>query len=474
MTDHQVRRIFTAILIMGVSGSGKTTLLSTFAEYLWETYRKILLLYSWDGGAIPTIVQKRMKQGLIRFWRARTRSAEGLAIETVYLATKGYWPRVINPLTGETDPAVQMVAPVSVRYETFCGKGHPLQVVPAPSLIVPTFCAECKQLPAPNEVKYKETVRQTKGFETVGGVAFDSLTSMSGGTILDEMDRQRGAGLISGEKAAFGGVVMSGSMKFGGNNRADIGFAQTRAQQFVNNSLSIPNLVEGPVFTGLTLEATDEGGLSVVGLKLPGRAATDEASSWFGNVMESARVLDDKGKIRFTLYLKPFTDPQGRRHLLKTSASPGAVPAILQDPDEEENHPNANANLGNVFRMLDDDLRKALADTEQGMPGLPEGSQTYGEPFTVEAASAPAPTVNTPAQPIVTTPAPVVTSAPPAQMPPPRSRKAAPSAAAPAVATPPAPPATPAAITTAGPDTPATTAAPPPPGAKPPQRAPGT
>jgi hypothetical protein len=150
------------------------------------------------------------------------------------------------------------------------------------------------------------------------------------------------------------------------------------------------------------------------------------------------------------------------------------VPAILQDPDEEENHPNANANLGNVFRMLDDDLRKALADTEQGMPGLPEGSQTYGEPFTVEAASAPAPTVNTPAQPIVTTPAPVVTSAPPAQMPPPRSRKAAPSAAAPAVATPPAPPATPAAITTAGPDTPATTAAPPPPGAKPPQRAPGT
>ena len=65
MTDQQVetvRRIFTATLVMGVSGSGKTTLLATFADYLWETYRKILLLYSWDGGAIPTIVQKRMKQ----------------------------------------------------------------------------------------------------------------------------------------------------------------------------------------------------------------------------------------------------------------------------------------------------------------------------------------------------------------------------------------------------------------------------
>src|SRR3990172_2459188 len=108
-----IKRIFTATLILGVSGAGKTTLLDGFAVYLWETYQKILLLYSWDGGAIPTRVQKRMKQGLIRFWRARTRAAEGLGIETVYQATKGYWPRTINAETGETSPAVELVPPVT-------------------------------------------------------------------------------------------------------------------------------------------------------------------------------------------------------------------------------------------------------------------------------------------------------------------------------------------------------------------------
>lgn len=481
MTEQQVetiRRIFTATLIMGVSGSGKTTLLATFADYLWETYKKILLLYSWDGGAIPTIVQKRMKQGLIRFWRAHTRSAEGLAIETVYQATRGYWPRVINPLTGETDPAVPMVAPVTARYETYCKQGHALQIVPSPSLIVPTFCSQCKELPIPADVKFREVVKQTKGFELVGGVAFDSLSSMAGGTILDEMDRQRGAGLIGGEKAAFGGVVMSGSMKFGGNNRADVGFAQTRAQQFVRNSLSIPNLVEGPVFTGLTLEATDEGGLSIVGLKLPGRAATDEASSWFGNVMETARVkivANNQEKSAFCLYLKPFTDPQGRSHLLKTSGSPGAIPASLVDPPEENNQPNSIANLGAVFKLLDEDLRKQLAEeTAKDLPGLPSGLQTYGEPVVIEApsASTPGPITTTPT-PQMATPATVASAPAPAgnptttvTMPPPSRRRAV------------APPAPASQVAMEQPkitDSPASTSvAPPPPGAKPPQRAPGT
>ena len=46
-------------------------------------------------------MQKLMKQGLIRFWRARTRSGEGLGIETLYLATRGYWPRTIDAETGD-------------------------------------------------------------------------------------------------------------------------------------------------------------------------------------------------------------------------------------------------------------------------------------------------------------------------------------------------------------------------------------
>ena len=259
-----VGRIFTATMVIGPPGAGKTSLADQFAVYLWETYRRVLLLYSWDGGAIPTAIQKRMKQGLIRFWRARTRSAEGLGIETLYLASKGYWPRQINPETGETAPAVPMVPPVTARYTLICPQGHPIASVPAASLIVNSFCQTCKQMVPREQLKVTEAVQRTKGFEAVGGVFFDGLTSMTN-VVMEHMDHARGAGQIQGEKAAFGGVVQSGSIKLGGNNRADVGFGQSRAQQFVNNALGIPQLVEGPVFTALSMEATDEGGLAIVG-----------------------------------------------------------------------------------------------------------------------------------------------------------------------------------------------------------------
>jgi hypothetical protein len=457
-----LRRLFTATLIIGISGSGKSSLLATAAEYLWEVHQRILLLYCWDGGAIPTIVQRRMRQGLIRFWRARTRSAEGLAIETLYLATKGYWPRRINPETGETDPAVQMVPPVTTKYELSCPTGHPLQTVPTPSMIVPTYCTDCKQMMTPSDLQVKETVLRTKGFELVGGVAFDSLSSMST-DVLHEMDRQRGAGLIGGEKPAFGGVVKSGAMSFGGNNRADVYFAQTRADQLVRNSLAIPYLVEGPIFTGLTMEASEEG-LPIVGLELPGRAATNQASTWFGNVMEAAKVLDTEGKTHFALYLRPFTDAQNRRHLLKSSASPGAVPSVIIDPPEEENRPNTNVHLGSVYKLLDEDLRRSLEADQQGatQPLPAPALANYGEAVTVEA---PQPVVPRPhsmgyAETLVSVSLQTPTTPVAPDTPIPQPRRRARAAAAPdatPVATPPG----------------TGVSAPPPPGPKPPQRAPG-
>lgn len=382
-----MQRISTATLIIGVPGSGKTTLMKGFSEYLWETYKRILLLYSTDGGAIPTDVQKRMKQGLIRFWRMRTRSAPGLGLETMYLASKGYWPRFINAETGETSPAVQLVPPVTTSYKVSCDKGHPLSIVPSASLIVPMFCTPCHDLIQLPQLRVVETAVRTKGFEAVGGVGFDGLTSFTDG-VLDHMDLSRGQGDIGGEKPAFGGVVKSGEMKFGGNNRADVGFGQSRGHQFVNNSLSIPYLVEGPVWTALAFEASDEGGLPIVGPKLPGRAATDEASAWFGNVAETGKSDDPSGNSCFTLWLRPFTDPQNRRHLLKTSASPTGVPDLLRDPPKESGQPYTVVNLGNVFKMLDEDLRRSLLEELPGAPGTPSGIVEYGDAATVETLPA--------------------------------------------------------------------------------------
>lgn len=469
MTDPQpldrvlqktARRMFTATLIIGPTGTGKTSLFDTFAEYLWETYGKILFLNSWDGGAIPTGVQKRMKQGLIRFWRARTRSAPGLGIDTLYKATKGYVPKVIDPETGETAPNVQMIAPVKTAYACYCPQGHQVLNVPFQSLILPTFCSICKTLIAREQMKVHESIERTKGFELIGGVGFDGLTSMCT-VVMDHMDHSRGSGDIGGEKAAFGGVVTSGDTKLGGNNRADVGFAQTRAQQFVNNSLSIPYLVEGPVFTALSAEASEEG-LPIVGAKLPGRAATDEASSWFGNVLETNIWKDDMGLSHRALYILPWYDTQGRRHLMKTSASPGAMPDKLIDPPEGDNRPFEKFNLGLYFRMLDDDLSKAVAD----QPPLVALTAAYGDaaPAASEGPPTPlgAPAIAAPAPPV----SPVTRAPAPGGVATPRARKkiGAPTVAAtngpePSVASEQPPP---------------TTNAPPPPGPRPPQRAPGT
>jgi len=483
-----IRRLFTATLILGNPGAGKTSLLGPYAEYLWETFQKVLLLYSWDGGAIPTNLQKLMQHGLIRFWRVRTRSAAGLGIETAMLATKGYWPAKIDPQTGETSPAVRLVAPVTTRYTISCRKtGDVLAQLPAQHLIMPTFCTKCKDLHQIADLNIHEDVHRTPGFEQVGGVAFDGLTSM-GSVVLDHMDEARGAGQIGGEKSAFGGTVISGSVKFGGSNRADIGFGQTRARQAVHNSLSIPYLVEGPVFTALSMEATDEGGLPIVGAKLPGRAATDEASSWFGNVYEMGRSADEAGREHFTLYLRPFTDPQGRRHLLKTSASPTGLPESLVDPIGQ---PWAKANLGLVFKLLDEDLRSAMAEQSiAGAPGMAQTPTEYGEPFQLLPAAMPSAgngdlPAMTPATPVpvaahsVTTPvtAPAPSNGPVTVT----ARKRSARVDAPVAPTPPPTTTTPTTTTTmtttpTTPTTPTTTATPglpPPPGMKPPAKAPG-
>lgn len=475
-SEQAIRRLFTATLIIGVSGSGKTSQAEAFAVYLWETYQRILLLYSWDGGAIPTGVQKRMKQGLIRFWRARTRSAEGLGIETLYLGSKGYWPKRINAYTGETSPAVELVPAVTAIYETSCAQGHPLQRVTNASLLGPTFCGTCKVMVSVAQAKIAERIERTKGFEAVGGVFYDSLTSMSQ-VVLEHMDQQRGQGLIGGEKSSFGGVVQSGSVRMGGNNRADIGFGQSRANQFVNNALSIPNLVEGPVFTALSTEATDEGGLQIVGAKLPGRAATEDATSWFGNVLEQGKItVNDDGKERVVLHLRPFTDKQGRRHLLKSSGSV-EVTEMLIDPPLTEKQPMTNANLGLVFKLLDEDLRSALREELIGAPGISSEFMEYGE------GGAAAPVVSAPALvggiPALGAPVAVMGQPPIAT---PRARRPAtppaPAAASPVAAAVPVVAAEAPAPVQAGPPIMGApgigSAPPPPPGMKPPMRAPGS
>jgi hypothetical protein len=505
-----IRRIFTATLVIGQSGNGKTSLAATFAEYLWETFQHVLLLYSCDGGAFTSHIQKRVQQGLIRPWRMRTRSADGLAFETCHLASKGYWPKLINPQTGETSPAVVLVPPVTSKYDCTCAKGHLLYSVPSASLITPTYCSECREMVTVAVMKITETVKQTKGFEQVGGVFYDGITSMCG-WFMGELDLSRGHGNIGGEKPPLGGPVKSGDIVFGGNNRADYGFSQTRAYQLVHNALSIPNLNEGPIFTALPDDITEGGGqLPMVGPKLSGSALTADALQWFGNAVETRIEKDDRGWDIRRLYLSEYVDGQNRRHLLKNSG-PGTLPKYLEDPPINPAAPDerqffSGFHLGHFFKLLDQALRDQLAaeDRVKNVPGIATAPAEYGEALTVAPGTAVAPPVLPAAAgalplaplpasvpgtaagpvvgPVVGTAGPVMqskrTRKAPVPVGIPATEAAAVEAQAPAAALP-TPEVVQAATTAPAPVTPAApptsgTLPPPPPGMRPPQRAPGS
>lgn len=383
--------------IMGVSGSGKSSLAATLAKYLQRHYKKVLLYYACDGGGFPAEVQACIAAGIIRVFRMRTRdSATGdLAFETCARAAQGWWPRRINPASGEVEPGVEMVPPMQLQFAMRCPQGHLVKTVVSEALLTPTLCPSCQKMITKADMRVTKSLVRNKGFEDVGGVFFDGLSSMLSWELM-EMGGRAGRMELRGEEAAIGGKITSGDMKFGGTTRSHVGFVQTRGEELVHMSLGIPGLVVPPVFTMLTHEDVDERGLSIRGPKIAGRAKTDEAPQWFGNMLEAAKTPAAVGNgTQRTLFLAEFTDENGVRHLLKHRGSPGTMPEKLQDPPEGETDPAyafVEFNLGHFFELLNRALEQRIADvlTEfPDAPGLPEGIVEIGGSAVVAGAADP-------------------------------------------------------------------------------------
>jgi hypothetical protein len=400
MTPEQQQRavhVNSATLIMGVTGAGKSALLATLAEYVWETYHLVTLLYSSDGGGFPAKIQALMQSGIMRVWRMRTRDlADGsLSFETCARACQGWWPKVINPRTGETAPGVQLVPPITEVHQMFCPNGHLVRTVPFASMMTPILCPACRVMTDKTNMRTAKSSARTKGFEQVGAVCYDGLSSMLS-WLLSDMGQRAGRLELKGEEGAIGGKIISGDMKFGGNTRSHVGFAQSRGEDLVLSTLGIPYLVVPPTFTALTMEVDDEGGLSVRGPKIAGRAKTDEAPQWFGNCLEARVVKDDKDRRVYELVLSEFVDDAGVRHLAKNRADPGVLPAVLSDealePGKEHDTAFKNFNLGVFFRLLDEGLARSMAEIAQqypDAPGLPDGLAEVGESVAAPVAESP-------------------------------------------------------------------------------------
>lgn len=407
MVERQHQTVNAALGIVGPTGAGKSCLIATAAEYLWDLHRKVLHLATADGGGFPTKIQTLVNRGVIRVWRMRTR---GEAFETTVRASQGWWPSQINPKTGETPPNVKLVPPITERYVMHCPNGHVVKTVPFQSLLSPALCSVCKIHTTKENMLVERSAERTKGFEQVGGQAFDGLTSFLTWQLQD-MGQRHARMELKGEESALGGRIVSGDLQLGGNNRSHYGFVQGQAEAMVLNSTGIPYLDIPPIWTALLMETVDEGGLPVKGMKLAGKAKTDEAGAWFGNTLEVGVVVDtETGANVRRLWLSEFTDDNGVRHLIKHRGGP-SMPPYLQDPTGA---PWSQVNLGVFFDLLEKDVADQNTAAEgkyQGAPGVSE-AMTFGDGETAPApaTTATAPTgTATPARPTAVTPPPRVT-----------------------------------------------------------------
>lgn len=383
-----------AILVVGPSQSGKSSLLITLVEYIWEVYKLTSLYYLIDGGGIPSHGERLVKLGILKFWRVRTRSSEGLPFETLHRVSQGWWPRRIKASTGETEPNVELVPPVTESYAMYCGKGHHLRTVPYQSMIVPTMCPECKYLIGAHEWQVKVSVKRTPGFERVGGMMIDGLTS-SGSWLMDDLSRRLDLG---GEKGALG-PILSGGMTFGSNNRAHYGSAQSRLQQMALNASGIPGLVVPPAYTALIEEAS-EGGLLVKAPVIPGSAKSSEVTQWFGDTIET-RIDERDGKRYRQMRLQSWiekTPTGGVRHLCGVRSYPGLLPIVIEEEEkfDEQGRPIPGTafqqfNLGYYLRLRDEAgkvMAEQYARRFPDAPGLKSEFEEFGDPATIQAPSA--------------------------------------------------------------------------------------
>lgn len=362
----------TSTLLIGVTGSGKTTLLATAAEYLYETYDEISGYYFADLGGYPDRMNALIRSGIVWVFRMRSRGMD-LSFETAQLSSMGYWPaQILDPMTGEVPHGVKMVPPVRRLYRQTCTCGH-TRTIRVKSQLAVGNCPSCNQRIAVAATSVVEEQTLTPGLDKIRMRMYDGITSLSEWYLQDLSKRSE----LAGEMGAIGGVVTSGDLSFRGNNRAQVGFAQTRAHELISNSLSIPHQRIMPIWTALSNESSDSSGrLTIVGPKLAGDAKTEIAGAWFGNTLEAATVEGERqgSKVR-RLYLNEFIDDQGRRHILKHRSDPRYVPEYLEDASYSPTEPPieicTNFSLGVFFRHLQIADTKALEAAAARFPKAP-------------------------------------------------------------------------------------------------------
>ena len=417
-----------ATLIYGDTGTGKTTLVATYAEYIWKTFKKKFRYYAGDLGGFGDLMLGLQAAGIVEVCRFQSIDPDGtgqMPIGVCAKITQGWWPEEgsWDPESGLCVKGAKLVPPAQVWFSMLCKNGHVAKRAMTQTLLIATACPTCKTMTnKENCLEIKKETIVNPGFEDIGGVGYDSLTSMSE-WCMTEMNYRAGQGTLGGMKGNINTIISDGQL-FGTGGMAAVGFAQNRVADWPRNAVNIPGLVLPPIFTALEKKVTDsETKLPIYGPQVAGSAKTTEVPSYFGNCWPTAKVVGENGKEIHRLYLTSYRNVgDSTPHAGKSRVSPGSLPDYLEDPADatvDNGKSFTLFNLGYVFDLLDKAQKKEaerIKEKYKDAPGLKkavelkerveeegvkETSVVGASTATVASASSPSPVPVVSATPVV-------------------------------------------------------------------------
>jgi hypothetical protein len=233
-----------SICLYAATGAFKTSQIKFFARRIAAVTGKATLLLSTDGGGWAPC-EPEVLAGMIIPWRMETAYTPLSLIRKV---SQGYWPKNVDQIN---EAIAQGFATGNLDLEN--------------SSMVP--------------IDWRE----------IGGIAYEGLTS--GGQVImrylpDKGQAVGGENRNSSNMSFQQGVVVNGMATvetFGSSTRGDFGFAQNTLYSLVNNFNSLP--CHAVMYTALESKTEDDDRSTIYGPALPGKKATAQCGSWFGDLI---------------------------------------------------------------------------------------------------------------------------------------------------------------------------------------------
>ena len=233
-----------SLCLYASTGCWKSTQIKFFARRIAAVTGKATLLLSTDGGGWAPC-EPEIIAGMIIPWRCETAN---IPLALLRKVSQGYWPKNVEHIN----------AAIATSFAT----GQP---------------------------DFENSSMVPIDWNEIGGIAVEGLTSIGQVIMryLPDKGQAVGGENRNGSNMSFQQSVVVNGMgvteTFGSNTRGDFGFSQNTLYGLVNNFNSLP--CHAVMYTALESKTEDDDRSTIYGPALPGKKATAQCGSWFGDLI---------------------------------------------------------------------------------------------------------------------------------------------------------------------------------------------